>query len=123
MHNQHFHLLDEFRGHIIHSQTKEVLELGAKNEHRNAAGKTHRDRIGNILNHCPQARDAHDQQKAAGQNGADHEVVETVFGADAIKDHNERAGGSADGDFCLAQRRDEETRDDRRENAGFRFYA
>src|SRR6266576_500398 len=123
MPNQDFHLLDEFRGHIVHSQAKEVLELGGKDQHGNAAGKTHRDWVRNVLNHRPQARYSHHKQKAAGQDGADNQVVEAVLGTDAIKDYNECAGGSSDGNFRPAQGRDEEPSDYRGENAGFRFYA
>ena len=58
-----------------------------------------------------------------GHDGADGEIFRAVFGADAVKNDDERAGRPADGDLGAAQRRNDEARDDGRENAGLGFDA
>ena len=58
-------------GTLSDLQSEEVLDLRAEDEHRDAAGETHRHRIRDELDHRAHPGHAHDEQQAAGHDGAD----------------------------------------------------
>ena len=57
-------------------------------------------------------RDAHDDEDHAGHERGDGEAIDTVLLHDAVDDHDECAGGSADLHARSAQQRDQEAGDD-----------
>ena len=90
------HVLYKTRRNRVQSESEKVFDLGAENQDGNTAGKPHRDGIGNVFDHRAQSRDSHGQQKSAGENGADHQVIETVLLADTQENDDERPGGATD---------------------------
>src|ERR1051325_7142423 len=118
---EHFHFFDEFGRNLVHTQPEKVFDLGSEDEDGDAAGETHGNRVGDVFDDGAQAREAHDEQEQPGQDGADGEVVEAVFGADTVEDDDEGAGRPADTDFGAAQSRDEEAGNDSGEDARFGF--
>ena len=71
---KHFHLLDEIRGHLVHTQAEKIFDLRAEYDDGNPAGKTGCDRVGNVFDHRTELRQRHDDQHDAGHDCADDQV-------------------------------------------------
>ena len=64
-----------------------------------------RHRVGNEYDHRAEASQAHEHQQSAGHDGANGEIFRPVFGVNAVKDDDERAGRAADGNLGAAEAR------------------
>ena len=118
---QRFHLFHKVRRHPFQFQSEEILDLRAEDQDCDAAGESHRDRVGDEFDHRAHPRESHDEQHDAGHDGADEQIIESVSGNDAVNDDHESARWPPDLNFRPAQSGDDEPRHNGRKNSGFGF--
>ena len=105
MFGQHLHLFDELRWHFIDLQTEKILDLRREKQHRNPAGEAHRYGVGNVFDHRAEPGHPHEQQKNAGDDCADCQIIEPVLHPDSVKNNDESARRSTNANARAAQRR------------------
>ena len=113
---QHFGLGDDLAGLLAcDREPEQVLDLAGEDDDGDAGSEAHRHRIGNELDEGAQAQIARHHEKNAGHGRGQHDAIDAVPIDGRGDQHDEGAGRAADLEAAAAQRRDQETSDDRGE--------
>ena len=110
----------EHARNFLEMQPEEILDLRARDQHRNPIRKSNYDRPRNEFHSRAQARDAHDHQQHAGHHGAHEQSIHAVHRDDPRHHHHKRAGRPANLHLRSAQRRNQKSGDDRAVNSSLR---
>jgi hypothetical protein len=120
---QYAQLGEEVRRHLRDREAQQVLHLRQRDQHGDAVGESDHDADRHIANQRSEPQQAHHEQQHAGAGGCDQQVGQPEAFDDAVDDHDEGAGGSADLHTGASQQGDQRTGDDRGPEAGFRLEA
>ena len=94
--------INEVRRHIRQPQTEEIIHLGAEDRQRYTCRKTHNHRVRHELNDRSQMRHTHHNQQYTRHDGGYCQPRQTVFLNNAVDNHDERSGRSANLHFAAA---------------------
>ena len=95
-------------------QAQHVADLAGEDDHRDAGGKAHRDRIGDELDVGAEPQETGRGQHEARQDGGQDQPVHAVGHDGRRHQHDEGTGWPADLEAAAAQRRYDEAPDDGR---------
>ncbi len=115
-------LPDEIRRNRAHLKSQQVLHLAGEDDQGDAGGESESDRVWDELDGPAESGESHDDKDDARHQSRDPQSVEPVLLDDSVDNHDEGAGRSPDLHPGAAQRRDDESRDDRRVEAALRRY-
>ena len=113
-----FHPQPEFAGNFGQLQAKEIFDLGAGDQHRDAIGKTDHNRARNKFHRGAHAGGAQHNEDGARHDGAHVQAVNAMHGDDPRDHDDESAGGSANLSLRSAQRGDQKAGDHGAVDAG-----
>ena len=100
-----------------------ILHLGGKDSQRDTAGESYDNRIRDELEDDSHLEDSHDNQDYAGHYRGDRQAGHSVLAYDAGDNHDEGSGRASDEKACAAEKGDEETGDDGRDETLLRGHA
>ena len=109
---QHLDAFEKLRRHLIDLQTKEILDLGQEDHHRNAIGEANHHRHRNEADQLPQPGQPHRQQQHPGQQGGAKQIDKAVGDDNAVNDRNERPGRPANLHPRTSEQRNQKTGND-----------
>ena len=112
------HPLEELARIPVQRESEEVLDLRRRDQQRDAVREAEHHGARDELHRLTESGEGEEQQDDAGHHRHHQQPGQAVLRDDAGDDHDERAGRSADLDARSAERRDEESADDRRVDAG-----
>jgi len=93
---ERFHASEEFGGHAWNIEPEKILDLAHEDHDGNAIGKTDDDADRDEADQHAHLGEPHEKEQDAGDDGCDHQVLETVDADDAEHDGDESAGRAAD---------------------------
>jgi hypothetical protein len=96
-------LAEEVGRHLVDTQAEEVLQLGQRDEHRDAVGEAGDDGDRDVAHQRAQAQGAHGQQQHAGTHRGQQQVGQPVALQDAVDNDDEGARRAADLDVGAAE--------------------
>ena len=84
-------LLNEVGRHVLHRQAEQVLDLCGEDGQGNTRGKTHHNRIRDVLDDGAKVQDTEQDEEHTRQECGDGQPLEAVLLDDTIYNNNERA--------------------------------
>ena len=103
---------EKFRRHGAHLQAEEIFDLAREDDDGDPAREAGDHRMRDELDRAAELRESHDDEQHASHQRRHREPVDAVLLHDAVDDHDERAGRSADLNARAAERGDDEAGDD-----------
>ena len=114
------HSQPEFAGNLVQVQAEKIFDLGARDQDRDAVGKSDYDRARNKLHRCAHTGCAQDDEYRARHDRTHVQAVDAVYGDDAGDDDDKCTCRPADLSLRSAQSGDQEPGHDGAIDAGLR---
>ena len=112
-------LAEEIGRHLGDLQAEQVAHLRERDQYRNAVGEANDHTHWHVTHQGAQPEQTEQEKQHTGAGGGDQQVGHAVALDDAVDDHDEGAGRSADLHRGTSQRRDDEASDDGGPQTGF----
>ena len=113
----------EVSRHILDAQAEQIVHLRGEDRQRDTARETHDHRVRDELDDATQVEETHENQQDTRHDRGDSQTTQAILLDDAIDDHDERTRRSTDLHLRSAEKRDQETRDNRSEQTLCRTHA
>ena len=92
----HFHACEKLAWVLGHLQSEKVLDLGGRDQQRDAVGKANHNGTWNEAHCGAQSAESQKQQDHTGHHGDHEQPGEAVFRQDPRNNHHERPRGTTD---------------------------
>ena len=117
------HNAEEAARHLCDAEAEKIAQLRQDDQRGNAVGKADHHRHRNEADQRAEPEQPHQEQHDAGHHGGDQQVGNAVAFDNAVDDHDEGAGRTADLDAAAAEQRDQEAGHDGGDQSGARWQA